>query len=1061
MPPAMVDQHSEPYDEAHVLLLGWEHDDDDINNNKDMRLGLEKLEVVLERFFNYRTYSQWRIPQDESTDALNTRLREFRTAHNKRRNLLIVYYAGHGAVDHNRSLLWLMFNSIKFAPRVTWNALQTVFLADTVADVLIIMDCCNALAAFQPGQSVQSGTAMLWAACGPTYTTPVSGPACFTENLIAVLEDVNDEGRDVDDLNGHLFWRLDNIQTLNSLQVRSVPACMTISHSQDNRRIRIKKIPKLEGDLLEIPVTTAHEADLLVAIPTLSNDRDEPGGEIQGFYEIKGSSAPGTLTPHSANTSDLAKHEVEITQEAEKVVTSVSVLTSQAKPPTHADGSNNILIPPVDIVEDNRNGTSNSEGVQVYQQKDDSSRLTPEYAERPSRVTLAPSEEVHPVMRRLWFNSEDFRKHSIGNAYPKTFHWITEHEGFLNWTKGSEPFFWVSGLPGSGKSTLMKHLVDYFGLQRMFQNWNHGNQVLTASFFFWAPGMPLDKSCEGCLRSLLFQIMNQDPDTVAYAFRFFHRASRYSSGDTQYSLYDLRALLEALIQDERSPMRTKYWCIFLDGLDECDDWDGISDIVLRVLRGPHIKVCVSSRPSILFAKIFQYAPKLQMQDLTYYDILTFVQGELNSTPWDDSYEERPQEVSTWIARRAEGVFLWAALATHTVMELVEEGCTWQYIRAATEEIPITLRDLYLRLLHDLTPVTAKTLLVAQACEVDVLDIQSGATVQLVLTTTLLVFALENSTQDALTIPIQPESREEMSERAERIAHLLRDGTNGLVTIDMYDSDDHFNSTGAPTISYMHKTAHDFLTEFDVMHRLRQGLLASQFNPHLALLRAVVLDVKTQNLENLVPFTDISIDTLSSLPFWMKIEQAIRYAQIVFRQCEVDHVSEIVQLLEELDRVVQIQLETWSKHSLQEHWSSLTPLGAAVRHAKRVDNFLSYATSCGLWEYVSHKLEAGTPLHKPGKPLLFYAIQPQPQFAGSSNTTATVYVLLKGGADPNVTFLGESVWRRFLKTFYLYDTNHSYTEYTKQLREMFRHFILFGADTTVIEAVAAEVRASVN
>lgn len=104
----MVDQHSEPYDEAHVLLLGWEHDDDDINNNKDMRRGLEKLEVVLERFFNYRTYSHWRIPQDESTDALNTRLREFRTSHNKRRNLLIVYYAGHGAVDRNRSLLWLM-----------------------------------------------------------------------------------------------------------------------------------------------------------------------------------------------------------------------------------------------------------------------------------------------------------------------------------------------------------------------------------------------------------------------------------------------------------------------------------------------------------------------------------------------------------------------------------------------------------------------------------------------------------------------------------------------------------------------------------------------------------------------------------------------------------------------------------------------------------------------------------------------------------------------------------------------------------------------------------------
>jgi hypothetical protein len=954
---------------------------------------------------------------------------------------------------------------------VTWNALQTVFLADTVADVLIIMDCCNALSAFQPGQSVQSGTAVLWAACGPTFTTPVSGPACFTENLIAVLEDVNDEGRDVDELNGHLFDRLNNIQTVYNLQVRSVPACMPLSHSQDGRRIRIKKIPTLQGDLLEKPVTTSHEAGFLITIPTLSNDRDEPGGEIQGLYEVKGGLAPGTLTPHSANTSDLAEHDVEMTPEAEKVVTSVSVPTSQVEPPTHADGSTSTTIPQ-DMVEDNGNGTSNSEGVQVHQQqKDDSWTLecvgdgTDSDAEEPSDhvspVPPAPSEEARAVMRRLWFDSGDQRKHSIGIAYPNTFRWITEHGGFLQWKRGSKPLFWVSGKPGSGKSTLMKHLLHYCGSQRISQNWNRGNQVLTAGFFFWAAGMPLDKSCEGCIRSLLVQIMDQDPDTAAYAFRFFHGASRHSFGNTQYSLRELRVLLEALIRDERSPMRTKYWCIFLDGLDECDDWDGISDIILRLLRGPHIKVCVSSRPQVLFAKIFQDAPKLQMQDYTYYDILSFVQGKLSATHWRDSYKGQLQELGTWIAREAEGVFLWAALATQNVLDSLNKGRSWREIKAATEEIPKGLADLYSEMLHRLTPDTAMMLLVAQACEVDVLDIQSGATVQPVLTTTLLVFALENSTQDALSIPIQPESKTEMSQRADRISRLLRHETHGLVTIDMYDSDDPINNAGAATISYMHKTAHDFLTDFDVMHRLREGLPASQFNPHLALLRAVVLDIKTQNLENLVPFTDISIDTLSSLPFWMKIEQAIRYAQIVFRQSEADHASEIVQLLDELDRVVQIQLKTWSKHSLQEHWSSLTPLGAAVRLANLVDNFLSYATSCGLWEYVSHKLEAGTPLHKPGKPLLFYAIQPQPQFAGSSNNTATVYVLFKRGADPNATFLGESVWRRFLKTFYLYDADHSHTEYTKQLREIFRLFILYGADAAVVEAVAAEVRASVN
>jgi hypothetical protein len=104
----MASDQVEPYDEVHVLLLGWEHDEDDNDNNKDMRQGLQKLEVVLDRFFNYRTYSEWRIPQDQPTAALNRRLQDFRAAYNKRRNLMIVYYAGHGAVDRDRSLLWLL-----------------------------------------------------------------------------------------------------------------------------------------------------------------------------------------------------------------------------------------------------------------------------------------------------------------------------------------------------------------------------------------------------------------------------------------------------------------------------------------------------------------------------------------------------------------------------------------------------------------------------------------------------------------------------------------------------------------------------------------------------------------------------------------------------------------------------------------------------------------------------------------------------------------------------------------------------------------------------------------
>ena len=77
------------------------------------------------------------------------------------------------------------FDDVELAPRIAWNALQTKFLAETVADVLLIMGCCSAVSAVRAVHCVrssQSGAAALWAACAPDLTTPVAGEHCFTHN---------------------------------------------------------------------------------------------------------------------------------------------------------------------------------------------------------------------------------------------------------------------------------------------------------------------------------------------------------------------------------------------------------------------------------------------------------------------------------------------------------------------------------------------------------------------------------------------------------------------------------------------------------------------------------------------------------------------------------------------------------------------------------------------------------------------------------------------------------------------------------------------------------------
>ena len=127
-------------------------------------------------------------------------------------------------------------------PRVQWNSLQEIFLADTVADVLFIMDCCNALSAIQEGHASHPGTATLWAACSVHETTPQSGPDAFTENLIVELREIGNEGRDVEDINKSLVLRIRDIQSLNQVLKRNLPYCVTIDHSRENRRIRLKAL---------------------------------------------------------------------------------------------------------------------------------------------------------------------------------------------------------------------------------------------------------------------------------------------------------------------------------------------------------------------------------------------------------------------------------------------------------------------------------------------------------------------------------------------------------------------------------------------------------------------------------------------------------------------------------------------------------------------------------------------------------------------------------------------------------------------------------------------------
>ena len=66
------------------------------------------------------------------------------------------------------------------------------------------------------------------------------------------------------------------------------------------------------------------------------------------------------------------------------------------------------------------------------------------------------------ILQNLRFSDIDSRHESIPKEHSKTFSWIFDETAsvkFVQWLKYEDGFYWVSGKPGSGKSTLMKFVA--------------------------------------------------------------------------------------------------------------------------------------------------------------------------------------------------------------------------------------------------------------------------------------------------------------------------------------------------------------------------------------------------------------------------------------------------------------------------------------------------------------------------------------------------------------------------------------------------------------------------
>lgn len=293
------------------------------------------------------------------------------------------------------------------------------------------------------------------------------------------------------------------------------------------------------------------------------------------------------------------------------------------------------------------------------------------------------------------------REDRIGRqpAAPRTFRWLFDrnhsrerhYDSFMDWLEGDQSIYWICGKAGSGKSTLMSFIWDHPDSKKdeHLQKWAANNELITAGVFFWHQGSQLQKSSEGLLRSLIFQILRQNESR---ANRMMELPNISQGANPSWSEARLLALLISVLDE--SDIRV---CFFIDGLDEYSDGDVVANnsllkniFKLTTHANGRLKCCLSSRPLRSFELGLEKYPKLMLHKLTRPDIARYVADSLGDSA--DSY------LIERILYKANGVFLWAFFAVRSLQTALINGDTRDQVRSRLGELPSELNDLYSHML---------------------------------------------------------------------------------------------------------------------------------------------------------------------------------------------------------------------------------------------------------------------------------------------------------------------------------------------------------------------------
>ncbi|KAK2747372.1 hypothetical protein FQN55_005121 [Onygenales sp. PD_40] len=322
-----------------------------------------------------------------------------------------------------------------------------------------------------------------------------------------------------------------------------------------------------------------------------------------------------------------------------------------------------------------------------------------------------------------------YRLHSVEKTFGGTCNWLFKRTvGFEDWLSGKtkSSIYWIQGKPGSGKSTAMKFALRHQLTLDLLKEHDRSPWVV-AGFFFHDRGSAIQKSIEGLVFELLFQILSQRQDLIDLVLRVYPEELQFippslasnpastSSTSMTWTLHDAKEAMLLILSQQRIKVNI---ALFIDALDEnTGDHRELLDLLGRLRNHANesnnvrLRLCLASRPENVFRLAFAQVPGFAIHDMTREDIREYTAQRIQAESFNSSEAETTtslQPLVDEIISKAEGVFIWVKLVVDELVEGLCEGDSIEELRGILSTIPSELKDLYHRALRRSTRYPTET-----------------------------------------------------------------------------------------------------------------------------------------------------------------------------------------------------------------------------------------------------------------------------------------------------------------------------------------------------------------